>query len=86
MTAADLLRAVAGRVHSSEARIRAWMTVEPVSVSTTTTLEAAVLLMTEHEIHQLPVVDGEKLVGVVALADVARPGLTARLSGVGLGF
>ena len=86
VTAADLLRALAGRVHSSEARIRAWMTVEPVSVSTTTTIEAAALIMTEHEIHQLPVVDGEQPVEVVGLADVARPGLTARLSGVGLGF
>ena len=86
VTAADLLRALAGRVHSSEARVRAWMTVEPVSVPSEATLDAAALLMTEHGIHQLPVVDGERPVGVVALGEVARPGLTARLSGVGLGY
>ncbi len=86
ITAADLLRALAGRVHSSEARARAWMTVEPLSVSVDTTLDAAALLMTEHKIHHLPVVDGGRPVGVVGLVDVARPGLTARLSGVGLGY
>ena len=32
------------------------------------TLDAAALLMTEHGIHQLPVVDGERPVGVVAWA------------------
>ena len=86
ITAGDLLRALAGRVHSSEARARAWMTVEPVSVSMHTTLDAAALLMTEHGIHQLPVVDGERPVGLVGLGEVARPRLTARLSGVGLGY
>ena len=86
VTAADLLRALAGRVHSSEARVRAWMTVEPVSVSSEVTLDAAALLMTEHRIHQLPVVDGEQPVGLVGLGDVARTGPSARLSGVGLGY
>jgi CBS domain-containing protein len=42
--------------------------------------------MTEHGIHQLPVVDGERPVGIVALRDVARPVLTGRLSAIGLGF
>ena len=37
----DLLRALAGRVHSSEARVRPWMTAEPIAVTATTSLEAA---------------------------------------------
>ncbi len=32
LTSRDLLRAFAGRVHSSEARVREWMTAEPVAV------------------------------------------------------
>ena len=86
ITASDMLRALAGRVHASEARARAWMTAQPVSVSVHTPLDAAALLMTEHEIHHLPVVDRGRPVGVVGLGEVTRLGLTARLSGVGLGF
>ena len=41
LTSRDMLRALAGRVHSSEARVRQWMTAEPITVSATTTLEAA---------------------------------------------
>ncbi len=56
LTSRDLLRAFAGRVHPSEARIREWMTAEPVSVSAATPIEAAVTLMTEYGFHHLPVV------------------------------
>jgi sulfide:quinone oxidoreductase len=36
LTSRDLLRAFAGRVHPSEARVREWMTAEPVTVSAAT--------------------------------------------------
>jgi sulfide:quinone oxidoreductase len=79
VTSRDMLRAFAGRVHSSEARVRQWMTAEPIAVSALTTIEAATLLMTEHRIHHLPVVESERPVGVVAMRDIARPaGLVAR--------
>ncbi len=38
LTSRDLLRALAARVHSSEARVRQWMTAEPIAVSPATTL------------------------------------------------
>ncbi len=85
LTARDLLGALAGRVHSSEARVRQWMTVEPIAVSETTTLKAAAILMTEHNIHHLPVVDGERPVGMVGMRNVVRSG--AQLgAGIGFGF
>jgi sulfide:quinone oxidoreductase len=84
VTSRDLLRAFAGRVHSEEARVREWMTAEPYAVSTRATLAAAAFLMTEHHIHHLPVVEGERPVGMVGMRDVVR---TARpLAGMGLGF
>ena len=86
LTSRDLLRAVAGRVHSSEARVRAWMTADPITVSATTTLEAAAILMTEHNIHHLPVVDGEQPVGMVGMRDVVRSASSEFLRGIGLGF
>lgn len=86
LTSRDMLRALAGRVHSSEARVREWMTVEPIAVSANTTLKAAALLMTEHHIHHLPVVEGERPIGMVGLRDVVRSASSESLGGIGLGF
>jgi sulfide:quinone oxidoreductase len=87
LTAHDLLRAFAGRVHPSEARVREWMTAEPVAVDAATTVEAAALLMAEHGIHHLPVVADERPVGLVGLPDVVRSAArTSSSSGIGLGF
>ena len=84
LTSRDLLRAFAGRVHPSEARVREWMTAEPIAVSAGTTLEAAAALMAEYHVHHLPVVEDERAVGMVGMRDVVRR--AAPLSGVGLGF
>jgi sulfide:quinone oxidoreductase len=83
LTSRDLLRAFAGRAHPSEARVREWMTAEPVAVAADTTLEAAVALMTEYGIHHLPVVEGERPIGMLGLRQAAgRP----RGPKFGLGF
>jgi sulfide:quinone oxidoreductase len=86
LTARDLLRAFAGRVHPSEARVREWMTAEPFAVTAATTLEAAALLMTEHGVHHLAVVEGARPIGIVGMRDVVRTGLSSPRVSVGLGF
>jgi sulfide:quinone oxidoreductase len=87
VTSRNMLDAVAARVHSSEARVRQWMTAEPITVTPETSLEAAAYLMAEHGIHHLPVVEGERPIGMVGARDVirGRVGDDAPL-GVGLGF
>lgn len=85
LTSRDLLSALAGRVHSSEARVRQWMTAEPITVSVDTPVAAAALLMAESNIHHLPVVDGERPVGMVGMRDLVRPGRVQNV-GIGLGF
>lgn len=72
LTARDLLRAFAGRVHSSDARARSWMTADPIAVSADTTIEAAVLLMQECGVHHLPVVDDERPVAMLGLRQAVR--------------
>jgi sulfide:quinone oxidoreductase len=84
LTSRDLLRAFAGRAHPSEARVREWMTAEPVSVPADTTIEAAVTLMTEYGFHHLPVVEDGRPVGVLGLRQAARR--SRRGTGIGLGF
>ena len=70
ITSRDMLNALAGRVHSSEARVRQWMTADPVTVTPTTTLQAASYLMSSHGFHHLPVVAGEQPIGTVGMRDV----------------
>jgi sulfide:quinone oxidoreductase len=88
LTSRDLLDAFAGRVHPSEARARQWMTSEPITVDATTPLTVALQLMTDHDIHHLPVVEGERPVGMVGARQVARAvaELARTRPQVGLGF
>jgi CBS domain-containing protein len=72
LTERDLLRAVAGRVHSSEARVREWMTAEPVTASELTELKDAAQTMLEQGFRHLPVVDGDRAVGIVSIRDVVE--------------
>ncbi len=86
LTARDVLRAVAGGVRTVEAPARAWMTAAPVTVGPHALLDVAADTMTEHGIHHLPVVEDERVLGIVGLRDVTRSrGLAARMA-VGLGF
>ena len=83
LTTRDLLRALSARVHPSDARVREWMTAEPVTIPSTAGAQAAVMLMNEHGIHQLPVVEDERPVGTLGY----RQALVAISSqGIGLGF
>lgn len=75
LTERDLLRAMGERVHPSEARAREWMTGEPVSASESTSADEAARLMIEKGFRHLPVVEGDRTLGVVSLRDVMRHGL-----------
>jgi sulfide:quinone oxidoreductase len=83
LTSRDLLRAFAGRVHSSEARVRQWMTAEPITVSRDTTLAAAAALMTEHHIHHLPVAEHGRPAGMVGMREVVGSRRPSTSNGAG---
>src|SRR5438046_8840144 len=70
-TERDLMRAVAGRVHSSEARVREWMTPDPVTMTEDASVEAAGETMIERGFRHIPVVSGERAVGILSLRDRA---------------
>jgi sulfide:quinone oxidoreductase len=74
ITTRDMLEAFASRVHSSEARVRAWMTAHPVTVRAGQSPAAAAALMTEHDIHHLPIVDESgHAIAILGLRDVVTP-------------
>ena len=45
---------------------------EPVTLSPDDGLDKALQLLARHQVRRLPVVEGERLVGIVAQADIAR--------------
>jgi CBS domain-containing protein len=71
LTERDVLRAVADRIHSSEARVREWMTTDPVTATEETPAEEAAKTMLDNGFRHLPVVSGERAVGIVSIRDVA---------------
>jgi CBS domain-containing protein len=72
VTERDLTRAVAGRVHTSEARVREWMTADPQVVTESTDPVEAVRIMLDGGFRHLPVVENERAVGIVSIRDLAE--------------
>jgi CBS domain-containing protein len=72
LTERDLLKAVAGRVHTSEARVREWMTVDPLTATEATSADEAIRTMLEQGFRHLPVVEGGRTIGVVSLRELMR--------------
>ena len=82
LTASDLLRAASARAHPAEARVREWMTAEPVTVARDAPLVAVRVLMEQYGIEDLPVVEAGSVVGMVDRVQLDRePALS-----LGLGF
>lgn len=74
------VRTVAAGLEPASTRVRDAMTPDIVSVRADQDVEEAVELMRRHEVRRLPVVDGTRLVGMVALADLARRSSSERQS------
>jgi sulfide:quinone oxidoreductase len=72
LTTGDLVRASAMRVHPSEARVRQWMTAEPVTIAANSSVAAAAVLAREYGIHHLLVVEADRPVGMLHLDDALR--------------
>ena len=70
LTERDMLHAMAARVHTSDARVRQWMTEDPITVSADTDLDDAAKIMLDNGFRHLPVVEGDTVPGVVSLPRV----------------
>ena len=72
VTERDLLRAVASRARAAEARVRQWMTPNPLTIDPNTTVEEAAKIMFDHNFRHLPVVKDGRALGIVSLRLLAR--------------
>jgi CBS domain-containing protein len=70
LTERDMLKAMAARVHTSEARVRQWMTEDPLTASPEMSLEEAARIMLDNGFRHLPVIEDNQVVGVVSLRRV----------------
>ena len=70
LTSRDVVRAVADRVHPSEARVRDWMSPAPVTAATQLPADEAARLMLAGGFHHLPITEYDRPVGVVGLRAV----------------
>ena len=72
-TERDYLRriAVEGRT-SRETLVNEVMTSPVVAIGPETTVEEAMAMMTDRRIRHIPVVDGERLVGMISIGDLVR--------------
>ena len=71
LTERDMLKAMAGRVLTSDARAREWMTAEPITAEPDLELGKAQEIMLSNGFRHLPVVHGGRVVGIVSLRRVA---------------
>ena len=72
VTERDLLRAVAQRARAAEARVRQWMTPDPLTIGPETSVEAATKIMFDHSFRHLPVVKDGRPLGIVSLRVLSR--------------
>jgi CBS domain-containing protein len=68
---------------SKETRVREIMTDRVITASPRDTVEDCMRLMTEHRIRHLPVLDGEKVMGIVSIGDLVNWTITAHEATIG---
>jgi CBS domain-containing protein len=72
LTDRDVMRSVAARTHSSEERVRAWMTPDPITARLDSTADEAAKIMLDNGFRHLPIVDGERAIGIISIRAVLR--------------
>lgn len=79
----DYTRKVALKGRSSkEAKVREIITSEVIKVTPHHSVEDCMRLMTENRVRHLPVLDGEKTVGVVSIGDLVNWIITAQTTAI----
>jgi CBS domain-containing protein len=74
LTERDLMRAVAGG-YSEDARVSDWMTRHPETVDASDSTDHAASLMIHGGFRHLPVVDGDRVAGIISIRDLMRVAL-----------
>ena len=71
-TERDIVRAVSHDVMAMQEPVSDWMSRSPITVTPETPIDEARRLMLDHHFRHLPVKQGDELVGMVSMRDLAR--------------
>ena len=71
-TERDIVRALSQDAAATQQAIRHWMTPEPQTISVDADAEEALQQMLDGGFRHLPVMDGERLAGMVSMRDLSR--------------
>ena len=71
-TERDLVRALSYDITAASQPVAQWMTRDPVSVGPDVSVEEALEIMLAGHFRHLPVMDGERAVGIVSIRDLSR--------------
>ena len=71
VTDRDICIQVVAEQRPLDAAVRDFMTVRPETATPDTTIHRAAQIMQTHQIRRLPVCEGDRLVGIIALGDLA---------------
>jgi CBS domain-containing protein len=71
-TERDIVRALGQDFGAAERPVSEWMTADPVTVPPDTTVDEALQTMLDRGFRHLPVLDGDRVVGVVSRRDLSR--------------
>jgi CBS domain-containing protein len=74
LTERDLMKAVAGGF-DADARVRDWMTRHPETIEASDATEHAASLMIHGGFRHLPVLEGDKVAGIISIRDLMRVAL-----------
>jgi len=78
LTERDVLRAAASGSDLTKAPVSQWMTRNPITATSDTTVGEAADMMLTNGFRHLPVVEGRELKGVVSIRDVLASGIRRR--------
>ncbi len=72
LTERDMIRLAAAGSDASTAKVSEWMTGEPDTIAPDVEARAAFTKLAQHGYRHIPVVDGQRLVGIVSMRDLMR--------------
>ena len=70
-TERDTVRALSQSYDAPSHEVSSWMTPDPMTVTPSDSSEEALKTMLDHNFRHLPVVEGDEVVGVVSIRDLA---------------
>jgi CBS domain-containing protein len=76
-TERDIVRALGEHFDAAGHPVSDWMTPDPMTAEPTTPVEQALSTMLERNFRHLPVVDGDRILGIVSMRDLTAAGVSA---------